>query len=161
MNDWLFLLIFILGVLALILEIFVTPGFGIAGISGIALVIWSVLLAASTGAQAIESLVLAIIVSIAGILLALKVMSKRKTWNKLILGQKLSNDDGYIATKDDMAECIGCFGVAVTPLRPAGTAIIKGLRVDVVTEGGFIPQNSKIKVMKVFGGRVVVEQVEE
>lgn len=161
MNDWLFLLIFLIGILALILEIFVTPGFGVIGFCGIAFVGWSILLAAKTGTQAIEALVLAMVISIAGILLAIKVMAKKGTWHKLILGQKLSNDEGYVTSKEDLADCIGAVGISVTPLRPAGIAIIKGIRLDVVTEGSFIPLNSKIKVIKVSGRRVVVKEVEE
>ncbi|MCL5677467.1 MAG: nodulation protein NfeD, partial [Firmicutes bacterium] len=50
-------------------------------------------------------------------------------------------------------------GKAVTLLRPAGAAEIEGRRVDVVTEGDFIPAGATIVVRKVEGTRVVVERV--
>lgn len=50
-------------------------------------------------------------------------------------------------------------GVALTPLRPAGTAIINSKRVDVVTEGGFIDKGTPVKVVAIEGLRVVVRAV--
>ena len=50
-------------------------------------------------------------------------------------------------------------GVAFTDLRPAGTALINGKRVDVVTEGGYVSKNTPIRVIEVEGMRVVVRPV--
>lgn len=50
-------------------------------------------------------------------------------------------------------------GVAVTTLRPAGTALIKGKRVDVVTEGGFVEKGQNVKVVAIEGLRVVVRPI--
>ena len=49
----------------------------------------------------------------------------------------------------------------LTPLRPSGTARIGGKRVDVVTVGDFIAQNSSVKVVEVEGPKVFVEAVED
>ena len=50
-------------------------------------------------------------------------------------------------------------GVAITQLRPSGTAFINGKRVDVVTEGGLIDQGASLKVVAAEGLRVVVREV--
>ena len=50
-------------------------------------------------------------------------------------------------------------GVAFTDLRPAGTALINGKRVDVVTEGGYVSKNTPLRVIEVEGMRVVVGPV--
>jgi membrane-bound serine protease (ClpP class) len=50
-------------------------------------------------------------------------------------------------------------GVALTTLRPSGTALINGSRVDVVTEGGLIERGSAVKVVAVEGMRTVVRAV--
>jgi len=50
-------------------------------------------------------------------------------------------------------------GKALTILRPAGTVIINNERIDVVSEGGFIEQNTKVIVIKVEGARIVVREV--
>ncbi len=56
-------------------------------------------------------------------------------------------------------QLVNCTGVAITQLRPSGTAFISGKRVDVVTEGGLIEQGASIKVVAVEGLRVVVREV--
>ena len=50
-------------------------------------------------------------------------------------------------------------GIAFTDLRPAGTALINGKRVDVVTEGGFVSKDTPVKVIAIEGMRVVVRPV--
>ena len=52
-------------------------------------------------------------------------------------------------------------GVALTPLRPSGTALINGHRVDVVTEGSMVDRNTPIKVVAIEGLRVVVRASSE
>lgn len=53
-------------------------------------------------------------------------------------------------------ELLGRTGVALTTLRPAGTAELNGKRVDVVSEGGFIEKGQPVKVVRIEGLRVVV-----
>lgn len=52
-------------------------------------------------------------------------------------------------------------GTAVTTLRPSGTALINGRRVDVVTEGGLIERNTPVRVVAIEGMRVVVRAFNE
>lgn len=56
---------------------------------------------------------------------------------------------------------LGAEGVALTPLRPAGSARIRGRRVDVVTEGGLIEPDTAVKVIAVEGMRIVVRRIEK
>ena len=56
-------------------------------------------------------------------------------------------------------ELLNGTGVALTQLRPSGTASINGQRVDVVTEGGLIERGTAIKVVTVEGARIVVREV--
>ncbi len=59
------------------------------------------------------------------------------------------------------AELIGKRGVAVTYLRPAGTALLDDQRVDVVSEATFVPEGAHVVVTAVEGKRVIVRQVSE
>ena len=54
---------------------------------------------------------------------------------------------------------MGQKGVALTPLRPAGTALIDGKRYDVVSDGGFITGNTSVEVVPTEGTRVVVREI--
>ncbi|MBN1809165.1 MAG: hypothetical protein JW909_08855 [Planctomycetes bacterium] len=53
----------------------------------------------------------------------------------------------------------GMAGVAVTYLRPSGTAMIDGKRIDVTAEGEFIEEGARVKVTRVDGIKVVVQKV--
>lgn len=158
-TGWEAVLVFILGVLALMLEVFVIPGFGAAGIIGIGFIIWSIFLASVSYTQAIISLTVALVGSILLLALALKYLGRRGLWNRLVLGVRQDKETGYIAPRQDLEKLMGQTGRTLTPLRPAGAAEIAGQRVDVVTEGDFIPVNVPVQVMLVEGTRVVVRQV--
>ncbi|MFZ5641667.1 MAG: NfeD family protein [Bacillota bacterium] len=158
-SGWEALLVFILGVLAIMLEIFVIPGFGAAGVIGIGLIIWSIFLASVSYTQAIISVTVALVGSIVLLGLALKYLGKRGLWNRLVLGVKQDKETGYIAPRSDLQQFMGQNGRTLTPLRPAGAAEITGQRVDVVTEGDFVPANVPVQVVLVEGTRVVVRQI--
>ncbi|PKM80630.1 MAG: serine protease [Firmicutes bacterium HGW-Firmicutes-14] len=158
-SGWLAVFIFGLGVIALLLEVFVIPGFGVAGILGLGMIVWSIFLASTSAGQAMISLSVAMLGSIVLIYVLVKVMGRRGMWDRLILGMNLDTATGYVSAKKDLEKYVGKEGVTVTPLRPAGTADLAGDRVDVVTEGGFVPRGAAIKVVLVEGGRVVVRPV--
>ena len=73
---------------------------------------------------------------------------------KRFVSQQTVGDLG--ATKPELLHQTG---VAFTPLRPSGTAVINQHRVDVVTEGPFLERGAAIKVVVVEGMRVVVRAV--
>ena len=50
-------------------------------------------------------------------------------------------------------------GTAYTQLRPSGTALINGKKVDVVTEGGLIEKGTPVEVVAIEGMRVVVRSL--
>ena len=73
---------------------------------------------------------------------------------KLFISQRTVGDIGT-----EKPELLHQTGTAFTPLRPSGTAVINGKRIDVVTEGPFVERGSPIKVVEVEGARVVVRAV--
>jgi len=73
---------------------------------------------------------------------------------KLFISQRTVGDIGT-----EKPELLHQTGTAFTALRPSGTAMINGKRIDVVTEGPFIERGSPIKVVEVEGARVVVRAV--
>ncbi|HOW66536.1 MAG TPA: NfeD family protein [Candidatus Paceibacterota bacterium] len=56
-------------------------------------------------------------------------------------------------------ELLAKTGIALTQLRPCGTALIEGRRVDVVTEGGLVARETPVKVIAIEGMRVVVRPI--
>jgi membrane-bound serine protease (ClpP class) len=160
------ILLFIAGVILLILEIFVIPGFGIAGVLGIILMIAGLFLGlisdfpeVSTNMiqTAIVQLAAAFVMSFIFIYILSKFLPKTQMWDKLILQSNIGSTSGYISSKPDFSHFIGKKGVALTDLRPAGAAIIDDNRIDVVTEGDYISKEAKIIVTRTEGSKVVVQ----
>ncbi|MDK2887999.1 MAG: hypothetical protein PWP72_877 [Thermoanaerobacter sp.] len=153
-------LAFLLGIIALVLEIFVFPGFGVAGVAGIILLAWGVLLLAVDFTQATAALVVALALTIVVFFLGLKFLSRLNFWQRLTLNTRQEKDKGYTAGQEELVQLVHQAGVALTPLRPAGTAEIAGRRLDVVTSGEYIPAGTKVQVVQVEGNRVVVRRVD-
>ena len=158
--------IFILGLALIIIEVFVIPGFGIAGILGLFLMFGSVFFVffQSTDNFGVALFWLSISVILTSVLaiLATIYLPKSSPFEKIALSTVMSTDQGYHSAGTlDFNSFIGKTGVSLTPLRPAGTVRIENKRLDVVTVGDFIPQNTPIKVSEVEGSKIAVEAFEE
>ena len=151
--------ILVAGLFLLIIEMFI-PGFGVAGITGVVLLIVGIILTARTPFEAFVMFL--ILVFLLAILLRtiLRSAAKGKLSKKLILNLQAKQELGYTASKDS-SEMIGRKGIALTDLRPAGTGEFDKVRLDIVTEGGFIEKGTKIKIISVNGNRIVVESMVE
>ena len=164
-SLWVVMLLFVLGLALIIVEVFVIPGFGIAGIIGLILMLGSVFYTffSETGDFSIALLWLSIsiILTSAFAILATIFLPKSSPFQRLALSTVMSADQGYhSAGMDDFHSFVGQTGVALTPLRPAGTARIENRRLDVVTVGNFIDENTPIKVLEVEGSKISVEVLE-
>ena len=104
-------------------------------------------------------LAIAFISSFVIILVALRFLPKFTPFQRLVLNTTEDVTDGFRSAPGEYESLLGKEGIALTLLRPAGTANIDGEKVSVVTEGDFIEQNSRIRVTKIEGYRIVVERV--
>lgn len=160
-TGWGVILLFIVGIILLGVEALM-PGFGVFGLGGIICMAVSIVLAAPGWEAGIISLTVALAGTIVLVLLSFKLLSKRKFWDRLVLGTKYKKEDGYISQAEDMSKYVGLQGEAYTILRPAGTMILEdGTRLDVVTDGEYIPKGQKIAVIRVEGIRIVVQAAKE
>lgn len=167
------ILLFIIGVGLLVVEIFVLPGFGIAGISGIVLIVGSLVLAMVFNigfdfsfvppAEVPKKLFIVVTAAICGFLLSLwlakKVLLMDTRFGSLALKTNLDTDEGFVSADMTLANLIGKEGVAITPLRPAGKVEIDGEIYDAVASLGFINQNSKVTITQFENAQLVVERV--
>ena len=151
------IMLFALGILLIFLEFFL-PG-AISGTLGLAALIASLFLAGENPLSIGISIFISICISIALLFVMIKVLGKRMVlFNRMILFDATKNEDGYVSNVN-RTDLLGKEGIALTVLRPSGTAVINNERLDVVTEGNFIDQNTKITVIKVEGVRIVVRKV--
>ena len=140
----------LVGAALLLLET-VLPGM-IAGIIGFACLIAGVVMAyVNFEAPTANIVMLTVVVGvIVGALLWFKFFPDSR-FAKVFISQRTVGDIGT-----DKPELLNQTGKALTPLRPSGTAIISGKRIDVVTEGPFVEPGTDVKVVEVEGMRVVV-----
>jgi membrane-bound ClpP family serine protease len=136
------------------------PGFGVPGILGAILLIAGVALTANSILEVL--VLLGIIIAILGVALSfvLKSVTKGRLSKILILHETQKKEDGYIGA-EDLEYFVGQEGITLTVLKPSGMAEINGIKLDVVSEGEFISQSTKVKVIKVEGRRIVVRVLTE
>ena len=155
-GSWLEVLLFIVGMGLLILEVFV-PGFGLFGIAGILSILASFYFVLGGNASALNWLAISIVAALTLFALLIKYLPSNPAWNLFVLKDKQENSEGYSVTPD-LTQYAGKSGVAVTTLRPAGIALIDGIRIDVVTFGDYIDAGTNIVVDKVEGSKIFVKK---
>jgi membrane-bound ClpP family serine protease len=151
------LLCLIAGLIFVIIEMF-HPGFGAPGIIGAILLLVGVILYARSFIQAL--IMLLIIIAILGIAMTIVLQSAAKGHlsRHLVLNDSLDKDDRF-ASSEDLEYFIGSEGTTLTVLRPSGTADFNGVKLDVVSEGDFLPESTAVKIIKIEGHRIVVKKV--
>jgi membrane-bound serine protease (ClpP class) len=161
------LLLLGLGLLLLLVEVFVMPGFGILGILGLAALVgglglslvgagatWEVVL------NAAWQVVLSLILALASALVLLRFLPRMPFGRHLVLEGGLSAREGYASAPVTDQGWFGKRGTALSTLRPAGIADLAGQRVDVVSDGAFIEAGEPIEVIHVDGNRIVVRRAQ-
>ncbi len=159
-TAWIAIALAVAGLVLLIMEIFVIPGFGICGVLGIASIIGAVICVAPSFSVAMLQLAIALAVAALLVAISLKCGRTRRVWSRLILKDATSTAGGYVSPPPTINHLVGKTGVALTDLRPSGAALIEGKRTDVLTEGSFVKRGTAVKVIRVEGSGVVVEPQE-
>ena len=173
--GWLEVTLFGLGVICVLLEIFVVPGFGVAGISGMVMMFLGLLLASQrfTIPETREQMMsmggdaLTIFGGFTGFLIALVAISKYigsiPGLSRLTLAPPALNAaQGSAIPANDVPGwqviAVGDTGTAISPLRPSGKIQFQEQFVDVVSDGDFIDQGTEVKVVSKQGSHVVVRK---
>ena len=169
------ILMFIVGVILIIVEIFVIPGFGVAGISGIVLVFAGLVLSLLNNVnfdfEGVEIATVGVAVStviigvFGGFILSLYLGNKLFTaksgmFRNLSLKTVQEVNDGFVCVETGMFALKGKTGISQTVLRPAGKVFIDDEVFDAIALNGFIDKNVNIKVTKVEATQLYVEKLE-
>jgi len=165
LAGWEELLLVVSGFVLLVLEIFVIPGFGLAGIAGIVALLAGLSLSLIGGgatwgfvALALGRVLISVFLALAASLLLLRFLPRLPFGRQLILATGLGAGEGYASAPESDSKWLGKTGTSFSPLRPAGIAVIDGERVDVVSDGEFIDAGASILVTRVDGNRIVVRR---
>lgn len=148
----------LVGVLLILVELHVLPGHGIAGSAGVIALIAAVLLAFGIPFffGALQALAVAIVLSAGSFVLLQRVLPENAFVKRLTFLDSQGPD--YVASTDHRA-LLGATGVAASFLRPAGVATFGETRVDVLTDGDFVPAGTPVRVIRVEGARIFVRKV--
>lgn len=165
LAGWEELLLVATGTLLIGAEVFVIPGFGVAGLAGtVALVAGLGMTLVGAGATtsmvigALGRVAISVLLAVGGGLVVMRVLPHLPYGRRFVLNEDMKADLGYATAPDSDRAWLGRTGTAVSPLRPAGIAEIAGTRLDVVSDGGFIEALAEIEVTRVDGNRIVVRQ---
>jgi membrane-bound ClpP family serine protease len=152
-------LCFALGFILVIAEMF-HPGFGVFGISGTILLVIGAWLTAKSIVDLLVMLIIIIAILCVMLTLTLKSATNGRLSRILVLHQAQRKEEGYSGS-EDLEFFLGKEGTTISILRPAGTADFDGIKLDVVSEGDFIKNESRVKIIAVKGRRIVVREIKE
>lgn len=153
--DWIAFTCIVIGLILVVIEMHI-PGFGAPGITGIILLAVGVILYAQSPLQALILVVIILAVLGVALTLVLHSASKGHLSKHLVLNSALGDGAGF-SDVGDLSYFVGSEGKTLTVLRPSGMADFSGVKLDVVSEGEFIPKGSIIVISKVEGNRIVVK----
>lgn len=174
-TGWLEVTLFVIGLLFMATEIFLIPGFGVAGIGGLALTLGSLVMASRRvvwpeGDQQWLDLgvdVLTVAAAFGGFLVILLLLSSYlgdiPGLSRLTLKPQVAAEGPASISPEEAVSlpawqrvAVGDAGTTLSPLRPSGKMQFGDDTVDVVTEGDFVESGQTVKVIRKQGARVVV-----
>jgi len=180
--GWLEVILFLCGIAFLAIEIFVTPGFGVPGILGLLLIVTSMIFAGQdfwipdnyrqlrvtttglftvVGGGACFAL---------GAFIVTRYFGSLPIFNHLVLAPpkpqevapaQVDAKGAVILTPADAPYQVGDWGVAISPLRPAGKIEIGDQLLDVTTDGSYVESGKQVKILKIQGNHIVVREVSQ
>jgi len=152
--------LFLVGIVLLLLEVFVIPGFGVAGILGIICIVAGLALSMVlndffdfnvTGSEQLTTAVIIVLFSmVASIVISVilgKSIMKTPVFRRLVLEDEQRSDLGYVSGKQS-AGIVGKEGFAKTDMRPSGKIEIEGVWYDAIALDGYLEKGTPVYVEK-------------
>ncbi len=167
------IILFFVGLILIALEIFVIPGFGIAGIGGILLMLTSLVLSliknvnfdfSLSGTGAISTALTLVFISMVGFVVIMLVFGRgfinSRLFQRLVLKDTLEaskvqlNDDQIV-----LSSYLNREAIAHTALRPMGKILIDDYQIDAKTYGEFIDKGEKVIITSIESQYLIVKGV--
>jgi membrane-bound serine protease (ClpP class) len=170
-NHW-EILVFVLGIILIGLEVFVIPGFGITGISGIVLVVLGLSLSMvdavslhEMGTLNLAPLGNAMLLVLLSILIAVGLvfafapsLFRSKAFRNLVLVKAQTTTEGYLSVDAAEHDKVGKTAIVATDLRPSGKIELDGELFDAQSFGDYIPRGQKVIIVKFGQGQLYVKK---
>ncbi len=169
------LLLFVAGIILLILEIFVIPGFGFSGVTGITLILAALILATLSNVifdfsfvshiditRGILTVLAGVVIAFVLFLFILHRINSKGIFYRMALHAEQLNEEGYIGVDQSLSQLIGRTGKSITRMSPAGKIKIDNEIYDAISlHGQFIETDSTIKVHKYENSQLYVTHIKE
>ena len=154
MTTLIVALLIAIGFIFLAIEFFLVPGFSVPGIAGITMIGYGIY--RSSMEYGTSGALITVTLSVAAAVLLIRTAIKSRTMRRVGLDY---SQKGTTAV-NDYSSLLNKKGIALSNLRPSGTAVIEDKHFDVVTDGEYIEENSEIIVTKIEGTRIIVTLIE-
>ena len=165
------ILVFIIGIVLIILELFVIPGFGVSGVLGIIFVVAGLVMSmvgnvgfdfSHVPVGIITNRVMIVLVAFT-IALPLSIFLGKKLFESTLFGGLALNTvqdatEGYTVADARESALIGCRGTAATILRPAGKIVINGKTYDALAQTAYVEKGATVEVVDNENGSLVVKE---
>lgn len=165
------IIVFFVGITLLLVEVFVIPGFGVAGIGGILLIVGSLMLVMVnndffdfTFVKAGE-ITKAAAATLSGLLASILLMffgglrlTQTSAFKRISLENTQQRTDGYTSNFNERSY-LGMKGKSYTVLRPSGKIFIDGELKDAFTRGEFIEKDKEVEVIDESGTSLRVKEI--
>ncbi len=165
-------LIFVVGVVLILLEIFVVPGFGVTGVTGITFVIAGLILSlvgndwfnfdhvpVSQLGRAVLTVFVSLVLSVVSIVYLASKIGSKGLFRKFALEATQDVDKGFVGVEATLKDYVGKMGVARTDLRPSGKVLVGGDLFDAVSESGYVEQGRNVRVVGCSSAQLYVKSV--
>ncbi|MEM9895902.1 MAG: NfeD family protein [Bacteroidota bacterium] len=166
------IILFVVGLVLIALEVFVIPGFGVAGILGLICTLGALVVVPLNNNNfdfsfvGTEELFISVATVLAGLLGGIIVMFfggarllNSNVFQRVALQEEQGKDLGYTSSTYTKKKLIGKQGTAFTRLRPSGKVEIDGDIYDAFTRGNFIDEQKKIEVISDEGTSLKVKEI--
>lgn len=148
----------VIGLILMIYEMF-TPGMGFPALLGAIFLVAAIVLRADSLLTAGITLLLILIpLIIAAVIIFHSFAKGALSRSPIVLKDRISGESTPLG-EEDMQRYLGREGVCLTTLRPSGNVDFDGEKLDVVSEGAFIPKGARVRVVRVEGLRVLVKEL--
>jgi membrane-bound serine protease (ClpP class) len=175
MADWIDAALVVAGIVLLLTEIFVIPGFGIVGAAGIVCIVAGVLMSLTfTGFtlpqysweyerlhEAAFTVSLTAVLLVAFVFITWRLLPRTPIYGHLVMGEEQLAAKGYTVQGEEARAAIGLRGIATSLVRPAGRGRFGDKTLQVVSLGEYIEPGTPIVIVEVDGNRYVVDRIRE
>lgn len=145
----------ILGLIFLVIEAII-PGFGFFGVSGFILLLISSITTITSVKFGLFIVIFEVVFISLLIYFIFKHMRRSQIFGRIILDETLNYEEKEIGGTDYF---LGKEGITKTPLKPFGSVDFNGVVMEVYSDGTFIKEKTKVKVIEVTTNKIIVKEL--